>query len=229
MVANVRLHPSWLEQVGREFAQPYMQSLRAFLAEQREAGKSIYPRASLWFNALDATPFDKVKVVILGQDPYHGPGQAHGLCFSVPRGVRPPPSLLNMFKEIKADLELPGSPFEHGCLESWAAQGVLMLNSVLTVEKSRAASHQGKGWETFTDIVVQRLAEAREGIVFMLWGAYAQKKGDAIDPGKHLVLQARHPSPLSANGGFFGCRHFSKCDAYLESRGESGIDWARLD
>lgn len=229
MAPNVDLAPSWLEQLGAEFQQPYMSELRAFLAVERDAGKVIYPRANLWFNALNTTPFDNVKVVILGQDPYHGPGQAHGLCFSVPKGVRPPPSLLNMFKEIKEDLALPGTPFTHGCLESWAGQGVLLLNSVLTVERSRAASHQGKGWETFTDVVVKRLSEAREGIVFMLWGAYAQRKGAVIDASKHLVLKARHPSPLSANGGFFGCRHFSQCNTYLESRGQTGINWANLD
>ncbi len=229
MAGGVNLEPSWLAQVGGEFGQPYMQELRAFLAAERESGKVVYPRASLWFNALDSTPFDAVKVVILGQDPYHGSGQAHGLCFSVPRGVKPPPSLLNIFREIKEDLALPGTPFSHGCLEHWARQGVLLLNSVLTVERSRAASHQGKGWETFTDLIVRRLSEQRSGIVFMLWGAYAQKKGSVIDASKHLVLKARHPSPLSAHGGFFGCKHFSQCNAWLEARGESGIEWERLD
>ena len=225
---DVKLHESWLEPLRGEFDQPYMAELKRFLLTEREAGKRIFPSGANWFRALDLTPLDKVKVVILGQDPYHGPGQAHGLCFSVPDGVRPPPSLVNIYKELESDLGIPRPG--HGFLEHWARQGVLLLNSVLTVEMGIAASHRDRGWERFTDAVI-RLVNAKEPpVVFMLWGSYAQKKAafvDSIDRGgRHLVLKAPHPSPLSAHSGFLGCRHFSKANAFLESRGLEPIDWA---
>ena len=206
-----------------EFGQPYMAALRRFLLERKQAGAVIYPPGSLIFNALDSTPFDRVRVVILGQDPYHGPGQAHGLCFSVGEGVEWPPSLRNIFREISDDLG--GAPPASGNLLPWARQGVLLLNAVLTVEKGRAGSHQGKGWERFTDRIVSELNAGRNGLVFMLWGSYAMKKGAAIDRGRHLVLTAPHPSPLSAHRGFFGCRHFSRANAWLEELGEEPIRW----
>ena len=201
-----------------------MARLRSFLVAEKAAGKQIYPKGSEWFRAMDLTPLDQVRVVILGQDPYHGPGQAHGLCFSVKPGVPPPPSLGNIYKELQADLGISRPP--HGFLEHWAQQGVLLLNSVLTVEAGKAASHQGKGWERFTDAVIQ-LVNAREvPVVFLLWGAYAQKKAAFVDGTRHLVLKAAHPSPLSAHNGFLGCRHFSQCNAFLESKGLVPIDWA---
>ena len=226
MAANVKLDPSWLAVIGDEFDKPYMQQLRAFLQQEKEQGKTIYPPGALWFNALNSTPFDKVKVVILGQDPYHGPQQAHGLCFSVPHGVPPPPSLQNIFKEIQSDLGFQAPA--HGCLQSWADQGVLLLNAVLTVEQARAAAHQGKGWEVFTDAVVSALNRQRQGLVFMLWGSYAQKKGALIDRQRHCVLESPHPSPLSAHRGFLGNRHFSQANAWLADHGQAPIDW-RLD
>lgn len=201
-----------------------MQALRAFLQAEKKQGKQIYPPGELIFNALNTTPFDRVKVVILGQDPYHGPGQAHGLSFSVMPGVPAPPSLQNIFKELEADLGIARA--SHGCLQSWAEQGVLLLNAVLTVEKFKAASHQGKGWERFTDRIVAELNKKREQLVFLLWGSYAQKKGQIIDRDRHLVLQSTHPSPLSAHRGFLGCRHFSQANAYLEKQGLEPIDWA---
>lgn len=221
---QVKLAPSWLAHLESEFHEDYMQSLRNFLKQEKARSKEIYPPGDLIFNALDSTPFDQVKVVILGQDPYHGPGQAHGLCFSVLPGVAPPPSLVNIFKEIEADIGIP--PAGHGCLQSWAEQGVLLLNAVLTVEKFHAASHQGKGWERFTDRIVAELNERQEHLVFMLWGSYAQKKGQFIDRQRHLVLQSTHPSPLSAHRGFLGCRHFSQANDYLARTGQTPIDWA---
>lgn len=200
-----------------------MKSLKAFLKDEYDQGKVIYPKKSEYFAAFDHTPFDDVKVVILGQDPYHGPGQAHGLCFSVRPGVKPPPSLVNIYKEIKADLGIENSG--HGYLSSWADQGVLLLNSVMTVEKGQAASHRNKGWETFTDQVIDRLNQRDKPMVFILWGSYAQKKGSFIDRKKHLVLEGPHPSPLSAHRGFFGCKHFSKSNEFLISTGQSPIDW----
>lgn len=223
-MADIALEQSWLDQVGTEFDQPYMQQLKQFLQTERKAGKVIYPPAKQWFSALDATGFDGVKVVILGQDPYHGPGQAMGLSFSVPEGVRFPPSLRNMYKEISEDLGLPIP--QSGDLTRWAKQGVLLLNATLTVEHSKAGSHQRKGWEEFTDAIIQVLNEKREKIVFLLWGSYAQKKGSFIDRNKHLVLTAPHPSPLSAHRGFFGCGHFRKTNEYLAENGLSEIDWA---
>lgn len=221
---EIRLHPSWKSRLEDEFALPYMDALRAFLLERKQDGAVIYPPGGLIFNAMNSTPYDEVKVVILGQDPYHGPGQAHGLCFSVMDGVVPPPSLVNIFRELEEDLGVPAP--SGGNLQPWADQGVLLLNAVLTVERGRAGAHQGKGWERFTDRVVSELNDGRDGLVFMLWGSYAMKKGAVIDRGRHLVLSAPHPSPLSAHRGFFGCRHFSKANAWLERRGHGQIRWA---
>ncbi len=201
-----------------------MAELKRFLVAERERGKRIFPRGSEWFRALDLTPLDQVRVVILGQDPYHGEGQAHGLCFSVKPGVRLPPSLVNIYKELESDLGI--TPRGHGFLEHWAKQGVLLLNSVLTVELGRAASHRDHGWERFTDRIVEQVNARDDPVVFMLWGSYAQKKAGFVDASRHLVLKAAHPSPLSAHSGFFGCRHFSKANAFLESRGLAPIDWA---
>lgn len=224
----VKLHDSWRGPLATEFAAPYMIELKAFLLAEKTAGKRIFPAGSQWFRALDLTPLDGVRVVILGQDPYHGAGQAHGLCFSVLPGVRPPPSLSNIYKELKADLGI--DPPGHGFLESWAHQGVLLLNSVLTVEMSKPASHQGRGWERFTDAVIRLVAARPDPTVFMLWGSYAQKKAafvaDAQAGGRHLVLKAAHPSPLSAHNGFLGCRHFSKANDFLTAQGQTAIDWA---
>ncbi len=221
---RIRLDDSWKSRLIDVFSSPQMQALREFLRAEKSLGKVIYPPSMQIFAALDATPFDQVKVVILGQDPYHGPGQAHGLCFSVQPGVRPPPSLVNIFKEIQGDLGIP--PPAHGYLMHWARQGVLLLNAVLTVERAQAGSHQGKGWETFTDAVIDRLNREREGLVFLLWGSPAQAKGKLVDTSRHLVLKARHPSPLSAHSGFFGCRHFSQANAWLEARSQTPIDWS---
>jgi uracil-DNA glycosylase len=192
------------------------------LQTEKDQGKVIYPPGSLWFNALNSTPFDKVKVVILGQDPYHGPHQAHGLCFSVPKGIPPPPSLQNIFTEIRNDLGLPIP--SHGCLQYWADQGVLLLNAVLTVEDGKAAAHQGQGWETFTDAVIKKISDEKKGVVFLLWGRFAHTKEALIDATKHHILKAAHPSPL-ARGAFFGCKHFSKTNELLKQQGKSGIDW----
>ena len=220
----MQLEPSWLAQLESEFDQPYMQKLRSFLRAEKAAGKRIFPPGNEFFNAFDHTPLDKVKVVILGQDPYHGEGQAHGLCFSVRPGVKVPPSLQNIYKEINAELDLPIP--SHGHLTSWADQGVLLLNSVLSVECAQAASHQGQGWETFTDKVIEVINTRREGVVFMLWGSYAQRKGAIIDTERHCVLKAPHPSPLSAHRGFFGCGHFKAANDYLQSRGVAPLDWS---
>lgn len=224
MADGIQLHQSWLNHIGAEFDQPYMATLKQFLQQEKQARKVIYPPGKQIFNALDTTHFDKVKVVILGQDPYHGPGQAHGLCFSVQDGVSVPPSLVNIFKEIQDDLGLPIP--NHGNLQKWAEQGVLLLNATLTVERGRAGSHQGKGWEQFTDAIIHALNEKRENLVFLLWGSYAQRKGDFIDKRKHCVLKAPHPSPLSAHRGFLGCKHFSQANAFLRSRGIEEINWA---
>jgi uracil-DNA glycosylase len=221
---RIRLHPSWKARLGEAFATPSMQSLRAFLLAEKQAGKRIYPPGPQIFTALDATPFESVRVVILGQDPYHGAGQAHGLCFSVLPGIDVPPSLVNIYAEIERDLGI--SRPDHGFLLPWAQRGVLLLNAVLTVEAQRAGSHQGKGWETFTDAVVARLNQEREGLVFLLWGSYAQKKGQTIDPRRHKVLRAPHPSPLSAHRGFIGCGHFSATNHYLQQRRQPPVDWA---
>lgn len=220
---GVRLEDSWKAVLGDEFAQPYMRNLKDFLRAEKAAGKQIFPKGAEYFRALDLTPLDEVRVVILGQDPYHGAGQAHGLCFSVKPGVRIPPSLVNIYKELQSDLGI--APARHGFLEHWAQQGVLLLNSVLTVEEARAASHQGQGWERFTDAVIRAVNEDCEHVVFMLWGSYAQKKAAFVDGSRHLVLKAPHPSPLSAHNGFFGCRHFSQANDYLLSKGRNAIDW----
>jgi len=222
--SEINLHPSWMTAVGGEFNKPYMQQLCNFLRTEKEAEKAIYPDSSLIFNALNATPFSEVKVVILGQDPYHGPGQAHGLCFSVLPGVRIPPSLRNIFKEINQELGIPIP--DQGCLQGWAEQGVLLLNATLTVEQARPGSHQGKGWETFTDAVVQALNKQTDRLVFLLWGGYAQKKGQIIDNTRHYVLTSAHPSPLSAHRGFLGNGHFAKTNEFLTSRNLLPIDWS---
>lgn len=218
-----QLHPSWQAMLGDELHKPYMEALRAFLKQEKATGKIIYPPSPLIFNAFNHTPFEQVRVVIIGQDPYHGPGQAHGLSFSVPKGIALPPSLQNIFKEISTDLnvKMTGS----GDLTPWADQGVLLLNATLTVEQAQAGSHQNKGWERFTDAVITALNQHREGLVFVLWGSYAQKKGNMIDAHRHLVLKSVHPSPLSAHRGFFGNHQFSKINQYLTQRGQTPINW----
>ncbi|SFL04423.1 uracil-DNA glycosylase [Lysobacter sp. cf310] len=221
---RIKLEPSWKARVGDWFEREDMRALSAFLRERKAAGARIYPPGPQIFAAFDATPFDRVKVVVLGQDPYHGPGQAHGLCFSVQPGVAVPPSLENIYKEIHRDLGLPRP--DHGYLMAWARQGVLLLNAVLTVEDGRAGAHQGKGWEGFTDHVVDTLNREREGLVFLLWGSYAQAKGKVIDARCHRVLKAPHPSPLSAHRGFIGCGHFSAANDYLSRQGQAPIDWS---
>ncbi len=221
---RIRLEPSWKERIGSYLDRPDMHELSAFLRDEKAQGKVIYPPGHDIFNAFTHTPFDRVRVVILGQDPYHGPNQAHGLSFSVRPGVRVPPSLQNMFKEIEDCLGIPRP--DHGCLTPWADRGVLLLNAVLTVEAGQAASHQGKGWEGFTDAAIDALNREREGLVFMLWGSHAQKKGQLIDGKRHCVLRSVHPSPLSAHRGFMGCGHFAKANGYFESRGEPPIDWS---
>lgn len=220
---RLKMEPSWKQRLQGEFSQDYMQGLREFLRQEKQQGKIIYPQENEYFSALNLTPFEQVKVVILGQDPYHGAGQAHGLCFSVPPEVKTPPSLVNIYKELNSDLGFQRS--EHGCLVHWAMQGVLLLNSVLTVGQNNAASHQGQGWELFTDKVIEQLNQHAEHIVFILWGSYAQKKGAYIDSTKHLVLTAPHPSPLSAHRGFFGQKPFSRTNEYLTSQGKSPIEW----
>jgi len=224
---DVKLHPDWLARIGGEFEQPYMAALKQFLGDERAKGKAIYPRPRDWFAALDATSPQDVRVFILGQDPYHGPGQAHGLCFSVQPGVRVPPSLVNIYKEMQSDLGIARA--SHGYLAHWAGQGVLLLNNVLTVEAGQAASHQGKGWEKFTDAVVASVASDPAPKVFILWGSHAQKKAAnvaALGAGSpHLILRAPHPSPLSAHNGFFGSRPFSQANDFLEAHGRGAIDW----
>ena len=214
---------SWKNALEEEFSKAYMLELKHFLRAEKDQGKVIYPHSSNWFHALETTPLDEVKVVILGQDPYHQPHQAHGLCFSVQAGVKVPPSLVNIYKELQSDLAI--EPVNHGYLESWATQGVLLLNAVLTVEDSRANAHQGKGWEQFTDKIIETVNERCEHVVFMLWGSHAQKKGAMIDTKRHLVLKAPHPSPLSAYRGFLGCQHFSKANHYLVEHNKTAINW----
>lgn len=221
---DIHLESSWLGRLEGEFKLPYMTQLRDFLEQEKRAGKQIFPPDNEIFNAFSHAPLAAVKVVILGQDPYHGAGQAHGLCFSVAPGVAVPPSLKNIYKEINSDLGLPIP--NQGNLTSWADQGVLLLNSVLTVEGAMAASHQGHGWETFTDKVIELVCREREGVVFMLWGSYAQRKGAVIDEQRHCVLKAPHPSPLSAYRGFLGCGHFSAANRYLEGQGQAPVDWS---
>lgn len=220
---RLTMEASWKGRLQDEFQLPYMQELRNFLLERKRAGALIYPPSNHYFRAMELTPFDAVKVVVLGQDPYHGPGQAHGLCFSVLPGVAMPPSLVNIYKEMGNDLGI--APQRHGFLEPWAQRGVFLLNSVLTVERGSAGAHQGKGWERLTDKIVSLLSDERDGLVFLLWGSYAQRKGQMINRDRHLVLSAPHPSPLSAHRGFFGCRHFSRANEWLHQRGEKTIDW----
>ncbi|TDX30894.1 uracil-DNA glycosylase [Modicisalibacter xianhensis] len=217
------LPESWDRFLGAEFEAPYMHSLRDFLAAEKQARKVIYPHSSNWFRAFELTPLDQVRVVILGQDPYHGPGQAHGLCFSVRPGVPTPPSLQNIYKELVQDVGF--TSVDHGFLESWARQGVLLLNSVLTVEQGNAGAHRNRGWETFTDRAIQVINEHCRNVVFLLWGSYAQKKASFVDRERHLVLHAPHPSPLSAHRGFFGQHHFSRANDFLEAKGRGPIDW----
>ncbi|MBA1322464.1 uracil-DNA glycosylase [Pseudomonas sp. BIGb0278] len=221
---RIKLEPSWKEALRAEFEQPYMQQLREFLRQEYAAGKEIYPPGPLIFNALNSTPLDQVKVVILGQDPYHGPGQAHGLCFSVQPGVPTPPSLVNIYKELQRDLNLPIPA--HGYLQSWAEQGVLLLNTTMTVQRGNAASHAKKGWESFTDRIIQLVSERQSNVVFLLWGAHAQSKQKLIDGTKHLVLKSVHPSPLSAYRGFIGCGHFSHANRFLQQHGMKPVEWA---
>ncbi len=221
---SIQLEPSWKARVGDWLLQPQMRELGNFLRQRKASGVNVFPPGPQIFAAFDATPFDATKVVILGQDPYHGRGQAHGLSFSVQPGVPVPPSLLNIYKEIERDLGIPRP--DHGCLLPWARQGVLLLNAVLTVEEGNAGSHQKRGWEGFTDHVVEALNREREGLVFLLWGSYAQQKGKVIDTQRHRVLKAPHPSPLSAHRGFLGCGHFSATNEYLQRRGQTPIDWS---
>lgn len=225
LVVNPQIEESWKEVLKEEFQKDYFVSLKKFLVEEKKT-QVVYPPGPLIFNAFNHTPFNNVKVVLLGQDPYHGPGQAHGLCFSVPNGVQKPPSLVNIFKEINSDLGIP-TP-KGGNLEKWANQGVLLLNATLTVRANQAGSHQKKGWEQFTDAAIMALSKNRAGIVFLLWGAYAQAKSEIIDGTKHHILKAPHPSPLSVSRGFYGCKHFSKTNEILRSAGKVEIDW-RLD
>ena len=220
---DIQLEAGWKAVLADEFDKAYFQQIRYLLLAAKRDGKVIFPPGSQIFNAYNLTPFEQVKVVILGQDPYHGPGQAHGLCFSVPTGVKPPPSLVNIFKEQEKDLGIPRPA--HGNLETWARQGVFLLNAMLTVESGKPGSHQQIGWQYFTDATIKALSENKEHLVFLLWGAFAQKKAELIDAGKHLILQAAHPSPFSADRGFFGCRHFSKANTYLQEHGMQKIDW----
>ncbi|MDX1754466.1 MAG: uracil-DNA glycosylase [Marinobacter sp.] len=223
LASQLRPDRGWSEHLAGEFEQSYMHTLAEFLAAEEQAGKVLYPASQHCFNALNSTPLDQVSVVILGQDPYHGPGQAHGLCFSVRPEVPPPPSLVNIFKEQQDDVGITVP--DHGCLQPWAEQGVLLLNSVLTVVQGQAGAHQGQGWETFTDRVIDVINREREGVVFLLWGSYARKKGKMIDRQRHLVLEGPHPSPLSAYRGFFGCRHFSRANDWLQQQGQRPVNW----
>lgn len=223
-MADVRIAADWKEALASEFSQPYFDEIVAFLKREKSLGKVIYPKGSDIFHAFDATPLERVRVVILGQDPYHQPGQAHGLCFSVPQGINPPPSLVNIFKEMASDLEVAVP--RHGNLESWASQGVLLLNASLTVEANRANSHAQIGWHRFTDAVIATVSRQCAHVVFILWGRFAQSKAPLIDRSKHLVLRAAHPSPLSAYQGFFGSKPFSQTNAWLQQQGLPSVDWA---
>lgn len=220
---SVKIHESWKKKLEREFKQPYFQAIKSFLIQEKKNNTILYPKGKDIFNAYNTTPFENVKVVILGQDPYHGEGQAHGLSFSVQKGIKPPPSLKNIFKEIKSDLDI--APPNHGELTHWAEQGVLLLNAILTVRAKQPASHRKIGWEQFTDATIKTLSTEREHLVFLLWGNFAQQKKHLIDESKHLILTAAHPSPFSAHRGFFGCQHFSKTNTYLVETGQNAIDW----
>lgn len=221
---DASIEESWKNRLQDEFHAPYFTELKSFLVNEKQHGKTIFPQGSEIFSSFYFTPFEDLKVVILGQDPYHGTGQAHGLSFSVPDGVKPPPSLVNMFKELNADLGIPVP--QKGNLEKWARQGVLLLNATLTVQANNAGSHQGKGWEKFTDAVIKKISEEKTGVVFLLWGKYAQAKESLIDKEKHFVLKAPHPSPFSAHSGFFGCKHFSATNEILRQQGLKEIDWS---
>jgi uracil-DNA glycosylase len=221
---DIKIEQSWKLVLKQEFSKPYFQQIVTFLKTEKIQKKIIYPPGSLIFNAFDQTPFEKVKAVILGQDPYHGPGQAHGLCFSVQDGVQPPPSLINIYKEIEADIGV-GMPARYGNLTKWAQQGVLLLNAFLTVRANEPASHSKIGWEEFTNTVIKKISDEKQGVVFLLWGKFAQQKQELIDETKHFVLKAAHPSPFSADKGFFGCRHFSKTNELLVKQGLEPIDW----
>ena len=223
MSDTVSIDPSWKKVLASEFEQPNFAAIKQFILTEKQKGKKVYPPGSQIFNAFNLTPFDQVKVVILGQDPYHGPGQAHGLSFSVPQGIHQPPSLINIFKELKSDLNID-APL-HGNLESWAKQGVLLLNAVLTVNDSEAASHKNAGWEKYTDAVIKAISDHKEHVVFILWGRFAQNKEALIDTKKHCVIKSAHPSPLSAHAGFFGSKPFSKTNTYLREHGIKEIDW----
>lgn len=223
MSDSVQIESGWKAALASEFSRPYFSQIKKFILTQKEKGKKIYPPGPLIFNAFNLTPFDKLEVVILGQDPYHGAGQAHGLSFSVPHGIKPPPSLVNIYKEMKTDLGLEHP--NHGNLEAWAKQGVLLLNAFLSVNDSEPASHKDAGWETFTDAVIRTVSDKKEHVVFILWGKFAQQKEVLIDKSKHLVIKSAHPSPFSANAGFFGSKPFSKTNKYLKAHGEKEIDW----
>ena len=220
---DIRLSDSWKPRLESEFSKDYMLRLREFLVSEKQAGKLVYPKGSEYFRAMELTPFEQVKVVILGQDPYHGPDQAHGLSFSVKPGIAPPPSLVNIYKELETDLGI--RPVRHGFLEQWAREGVLLLNSVLSVQHKQAASHQKQGWEQFTDRIIRELNDHRDHLVFILWGGYAQRKGSFIDTSRHLVIKSPHPSPLSSYRGFFGSRPFSQANTYLQQHGQTPINW----
>jgi len=224
MAVNVKIEESWKKALVDEFSKPYFVQLTNFVKQEYKEGKTVYPPGKFIFNAFNLTPFDKVKVVIIGQDPYHGHGQAHGLCFSVQKGIVPPPSLKNVFKELVDDIPGFQKP-NHGDLTKWGEQGILLINAILTVRAKSPASHRGKGWEQFTDAVIQKLNDEREGLVFILWGNFAKKKGAKIDTNKHYVLAGTHPSPMAARYGFFGCKHFSKTNEYLTKNGKEPIDW----
>ena len=221
---RVNIEESWKQALAEEFEKPYFQQLRDFLKQEKAEGHEIYPPGPLIFNAFNTTPLPKVKVLLLGQDPYHGKGQAHGLSFSVPDGVRQPPSLQNIFKELESDLGIPRP--STGNLAPWAEQGVMLLNAMLTVRAGQPASHHNKGWEVFTNAVIQKISDVHQGVVFLLWGKYAQQKEELIDTKKHHVLKAAHPSPYSADSGFFGCKHFSKTNTLLEKEGKKPINWS---
>lgn len=221
--SNIQIEDSWKIALKDEFEKPYFKELRQFLYEEKENGKTIYPVGSHIFNAFNSTPFEKVRVVIIGQDPYHGAGQAHGLCFSVQKGIKPPPSLVNIFKELKETV--PFTMPNHGCLQAWTEQGVFLLNAILTVEANKPASHQKRGWEDFTNAVIQQISQKRENVIFLLWGNFAQQKANLIDDKKHIILKAAHPSPFSAYNGFFGCNHFAKVNEILVERADTPINW----
>ena len=224
MNMDVKIHPTWKAVLKDQFNKTYFQQIVTFLKTEKAQGKVIYPPGPLIFNAFNTTPFDKISVVIIGQDPYHGPGQAHGLSFSVPTGIKPPPSLMNIFKELEKDIGIK-MPEKYGNLTKWAEQGVLLLNAALTVRAGEPFSHAKYGWTEFTDTVITRLSDKKEGIIFLLWGKFAQEKQDLIDETKHIVLKAAHPSPFSADKGFFGCKHFSKANEILIKSGRNPIDW----